>query len=183
MKKLALVLASILIMLSLASCAGAGYEAPIKNYFKAIQNENPEKMYNAIFDPFYAEYKLDEMDEDDTDELLDECKDAVKAAYDELEEEYGKNIKITYKVENVRKFTKSDVTYLGEYLEENYDYEAKKVQDVAVLTVQSRVIGDEDNEADTADVVVIKVSGKWYYSQIFSSLDGVKRAIRDVKWD
>lgn len=184
MKKLSLILALVLVMLTFASC-GASYEAPLKNYFSAIQNENPEKMYKATFDPFYAEYILDQrdLDDDETDELVDECKDMVKETYDSLEDKYGKNIKITYKVENVRKFKKADVTYLGQYLEDEYDYDAKKVKDVVVLTVKSRVIGDEDNEAETSDVVLIKVSGKWYYSQIFSSLSSVKEAIREAKWD
>lgn len=185
MKKLSLILAFVLVMLSLASCGSAGYEAPVKNYFSAIQNENPEKMYKAVYDPFYIEYALEErdLDEDETDELLDECKDMVKDAYERLEDNYGKNIKITYKLEDVRKFTKADVNYLGTYLEDEYDYDAKKVQDVVVITATSRVIGEEDNEAETAEAVVIKVSGKWYYSQIFSGLSDVKSAIREAKWD
>ncbi len=184
MKKLSLILALVLVMLTFASC-GAAYEAPVKNYFAAIQNENPEKMYKAVYDPFYIEYALEQqdLDDDETDELVDGCKDMVKEAYDRLEDNYGKNIKITYKVEDIRKFTRNDVAYLGEYLEDKYDYDAEKVKDVVVLTVNSRVIGDEDNEAETSEVVVLKVSGKWYYSQILSSLSGVKEAIRAAKWD
>ncbi len=185
MKKISLILALVLVMLTLAACGSASYEAPVKNYFNAIQNENAEKFYRAVYDPFFIEYSLErnDLDDDETDELIDMCKDTVKESLDSLEDKYGKNIKITYKLENVRKFTKEDVAFLAEYLDKNFDYDAEQVQDAVVLTVKTRAIGEKDNEASTTEAVVLKVSGKWYYNRIFSGLKAVKEAIRTIKWD
>lgn len=178
MKKLAAILAFVLVLLTFTACGSAAYEKPMKNLMNAIINNDPEKYCAAFVDPFYEEYLKDQnKDLDDMDDIVKEYKSQVKEISKQFKDSYGDNIKVKYEIDRVRKFTKEDVTFLGEYLDEKFDYDAKAVKDVVVITGYTRITGDEASEKEPFEEVMIKVNGKWYISFELGSLSAVKSAI------
>ena len=177
MKKLSAILALVLVLLTFTAC-GAGYEKPMKNADKAIINADHEKYVKTFLDPFYAEYLMDKDDDlEDEDDIVKNYKDTVKEISKSMSKTYGDHIKVSYEIENVRKFTKEDIKFLGEYMDDKYDYEKGSVSNIVVVSGYKRTTGDDASEKDYFEEVMIKVKGKWYNSLIFSSLDSVKSAI------
>ena len=95
--------------------------------------------------------EMDEyVDQEDMDDMLES-----------LEEEYGKNIKISYKILDKEKIEKDDLEDVQEKIEKYYD-EKVKVSAGYKVTVKSTVKGKEDSETDTDTMSVYKIDGKWY---------------------
>lgn len=137
----------IILIAILASVLGGGYEAPIKNMFKGMQKADLKTYLKA-----YPEFMgiSDYVDQDDMDEMLES-----------LEKEYGKNIKISYKVLDKEKIEKDNLEKVQKKIENYYD-EKVKVTAGYKVEVKSTIKGKDDSETDTSTMKVYKIDGKWY---------------------
>lgn len=141
------VLALIIILIIIIANVAGGYKTPINNMFKGMQKANL-KTYLKAFPEFM---EMDEyVDQDEMDEMLES-----------LEDEYGKNIKISYKILDKEKIDKDDLEDVQEKIEKYYDEEVKVSKGYKV-TVKSTVKGKDDSESDTDTMSVYKIDGKWY---------------------
>lgn len=122
------------------------YEEPIKNYFKGMEKADAE-IYLSAF-PEFMDY---EYDDDDMEDLLYA-----------LEDEYGEDIKITYKIKENEEYEKEDLEYVQEYIYERYDEEVK-VTSGYNLKVTATVEGDDDEDTDSSNMYVYKIDGEWKY--------------------
>ena len=90
------------------------------------------------------------IDQDDMDDMLKS-----------LEKEYGKNIKISYKIIDTEKIKKDDLEKVKEKVSKYYDKDVK-ISEGYKVTVKSTIKGKDDSETDTDDMKVYKIDGKWY---------------------
>lgn len=138
---------------------GKGYEKPIKTLAKGIEQDDGEIIQGAF-----------------TETALDWSKEYSGLSSRELEKNWSsswrynisgedledEDIKVKYKIVDVKKLDKDDIKDLKKEQKESYgfrdDITAARELDV-VFTVY--VDGDEEEETDMT-VTVIKVDGKWY---------------------
>lgn len=141
------VLALVVLLIVIIANISGGYKTPISNMFKGMQKANLKTYLKA-----YPEFmEMDEyVDQEDMDDMLES-----------LEEEYGKNIKISYKILDKEKIEKDDLEDVQEKIEKYYDAKVK-VSAGYKVTVKSTVKGKEDSETDTDTMSVYKIDGKWY---------------------
>ena len=103
----------------------------------------------------------DVMKEDLEDYITDDKLDDMK---EDLEDEYGKNIKISYKILDKEKIDKDDLKEVQEDLEDEYE-DAKKnkvnVTDGYKLSVKLTIKGKDDKDSDTVTMKIYKIGGKW----------------------
>ncbi|HOZ54600.1 MAG TPA: hypothetical protein PK993_00930 [Clostridia bacterium] len=140
-------LAVIVLLIVLISNIFGGYKTPISNMYKGMQKADL-KSYLKAYPEFMGMDKY--IDQDDMDDMLKS-----------LEKEYGKNIKISYKIIDTEKIKKDDLEKVKEKVSKYYDKDVK-ISEGYKVTVKSTIKGKDDSETDTDDMKVYKIDGKWY---------------------
>jgi DNA-directed RNA polymerase subunit M/transcription elongation factor TFIIS len=142
---------AVLVLTLIINIVSGGWKTPIDNYFKGMQKADA-KMYLKAFPEF--------LDKDDT---ID--KEYMKDMLENLEDEYGKNIKIKYEVTKKEKIKKDDLSKVQEYIEKKYD-EKVKVSAGYEVKVKATIKGKDDEDTDTQKMYVYKIDGKWKYFSV-----------------
>lgn len=143
-----IIAAIIIVLIILFSTFGKGWEKPIKNYFKGMEKAKAETYLKA-----YPEF-MDMSDKIDDEDLEDRL--------DNLEDEYGEKIKISYKIAKKEKIKKSELDDVTEYIKKTYE-EDVKVSKGYEVKVKATIKGKDDDETDTQKLYVYKIDGKWCY--------------------
>lgn len=183
MKKLSLTIALAFIVLAFCSCGASGYEAPLATYFDAIEDENAGKYYNIFVDPYLEKYLYASQSETvkNEDDILNLMEKEVTEKNDGFKDRVGNNFNFKYEVTRVREFHSEDIGYFAKYLDKEYDYDSKAVENAVILFVDYRASGDKDTEKVLSEeFVMIQISGKWYMSYLIDTLDEVKDAIEET---
>jgi|BioPla2DNA2_1021312.scaffolds.fasta_scaffold00019_76 hypothetical protein len=142
------VFAALVFLSIVVSVLGSGYKKPLDNFCKAFNKEDAKYLVKA-----YPEIYTEEYDEDD---MEDDLKDVLE----ELEDKYGKNIKLKYKVNDKEKIDKDDLEDLEDNIE-NYLDETVKISRGWELEVEFTVKGKKKERTKEIDVYVVKMDGKW----------------------
>ncbi|MBP3502638.1 MAG: zinc ribbon domain-containing protein [Clostridia bacterium] len=140
----------ILLVIIIALCSG-GYKKPLDYMCKGMQKAD-SKTFLKAFPAVMTEDLEDSIDNDYLEKQLES-----------FEDEYGKNIKITYKILDKEKIDKEDLEDLQENLEDKYEDSKKKCKVSAgyKLSVKMTIKGKDDKETDTSTINVYKIGGKW----------------------
>jgi len=138
--------AVVIIIAIIISIVSSAWKKPIDNYFKGMQ-KGDLKTYEKAFPDFYN----DKMN-------LDE--DYMEKMKDNLEDEYGEKIKITYKVTKKENIKKDDLSKVQEYIEKVYD-EDVKISAGKEVKVKATIKGKDDSDTDTQKMYIYKINGKW----------------------
>lgn len=103
------------------------------------------------------------------EEILDmgDFIDAYDEQYEEyvlpaLEEEFGENIRVKYKVTDEDELSERKMEDLRDYLKDQYDVSRRDVKKAYEVEIEATVIGDKDEDTDSMDCVVVNIAGKWY---------------------
>jgi hypothetical protein len=97
---------------------------------------------------------------EDEDDLVDMMEESFDMIHEQWEEEYGDDIKISYKIKDAKKMDKDDLEDLqDEYDDADIDIDIKQAYEVEV---EVTIKGDDDDDEEDMDLVIIKVGGKWY---------------------
>lgn len=124
------------------------YEEPIKNFFEGME-KGSAKTYLKAF-PEFA--KMDTVIKEETlEEMLEE-----------FEEEYGKNIKITYEIEDKEEVEEEDLETMEKYFSKQLKADVKVTKGYK-LDVEAKIKGDDDEEVDSQEMYVYEIDGEWYY--------------------
>ena len=127
--------------------AQSDYKTPISNYFEGMEKANAETYKKA-----YVKFVADDMDLD-----KDDMEDMIEA----FEDEYGKNIKISYEIKDKEKIESDDLKVVEEYVEEKYD-EKVEISDGYELDIKATIEGEDDSETTRKNTMyVYKVDGEW----------------------
>lgn len=136
----------VILLAIIISSISSGWKKPLDNYFKGMEKGNL-KTYSKAFPDFYNE-KMD-LDDDDMEKM-----------HDNLEDEYGEKIKITYKITKKENIKKDDLKNVQEYISKVYD-EDVKVSAGKEVKVKATIKGKKDEDTDTQKMYVYKIDGKW----------------------
>ena len=133
---------------------GKGYLKPMDNYFKGLEKAKADTFVKAF--PDFMNMS-DSIDDDDLEDRLDD-----------LEDTYGENVKISYKVKKKEKVKKDDLSTVQEYIEEYYDEEVK-VSAGYELKLAVTYKGKKKDKTSTDKYYVYKINGKWSYFNVSPS--------------
>lgn len=164
------VIAVVLVIVIIVVCTSItpGYEKPIDNMCKAISKNDGKALANA-FPEYLNDMIEDKMDSDydDIEEYYEE--ELLYNIVDRLEDEYGENIKVKYKVLKKKEIKNSELKDLEDDIEDLYD-EKVDVEKGYEVKVKMTVKGKDDDEEDTDWINVYKIDGKWCIEGIGSML-------------
>ena len=134
------------------------YDANYEGKSGQIKNLAPEEYWDWVDDKY-------EIDAKDVKEYYD---DEIKEdRVDDLEDEYGKNYKVTFKKDDQDDVKKKDLKKIAEFLKEKYDIKKDDVK--AAVKVDGELVikgSEDDDDDDVEDAYVIKIGGKWYYAYV-----------------
>ncbi|MDE6426097.1 MAG: hypothetical protein K2K89_08175 [Ruminococcus sp.] len=140
------------------SSLSGGYKKPVKDYVKAVNNCDMAKMLSvAVPESKMKELKKEAKDSIiDYDAFLDKMDDALEKAIEELEDDYGKNVKFSIKITDKEKVKGDDLNELKEEYENEFDAEIKKAYKInAEITIK----GKDDKKTEDTSLYVVKVKG------------------------
>ena len=125
------------------------YEQPVKNVVEGLVEANSEKFLKA-----FPDYISDQMKTMFTEEYL-------KATVSKAEEEYGANIKMTYKVLDKNDISEEDLREMEEEVKESFGKEIRITKGYK-LGVEITTKGDKAEDKEEDVFKVYEIDGKWY---------------------
>lgn len=149
----------VIVLLSLIF-GGGGYTAPIDALID-VTFEGKAKKIKDLAPADYWEWYEEEYDED-IDEIIDEAEDDFDSMLDYLEEMYGDNIRVSYKVKDKKALSDRRLEGIAESLADKYDLDEDKFTAGYELELEMTIKGSEGKDEDETEVTVIKYKGKWY---------------------
>lgn len=155
-----IVVVLILIVVLVICLGGGGPEKALDNYISVLYNGKVNKL-EKLAPAEYWEYLEDESDVSmkDVEEQMEELN---KTLIRGLEDEYGDNIKVSYKILEKDDASSSDLDEMKDYIKSNYDIPKKSVTDAVELEVELTVRGDDDEETTESTFYAVKVDEDWY---------------------
>ncbi|MDE6034676.1 MAG: hypothetical protein K2G36_02035 [Ruminococcus sp.] len=141
-----------------SAVSGAGYKKTVKDYIKAMNKCDTKKLLSVTM----PESKLKEIKKQtkdsvvDWDALLDKVDDALEDSLENLEDDYGKNVRYSIKITNKEKVKGDELDEIQEEYEEIYDAEIKKAY---LLDAEVTVKGKKDEKTNDTSFYVVKVKG------------------------
>ena len=135
-------------------------EKALDNYISVVCNGKVNKL-EKLAPAEYWECLEDENDVSmkDAEEQMEELN---KTLIRGLEDEYGDNIKVSYKILENDDASSSDLDSMKDYIKSNYDIPKKSVTDAVELEVELTVRGDDDEETGESTFYAVKVDEDWY---------------------
>ena len=137
------------------------YKKAIKGYIAVEFGKATEKQYEASRPKEYWDLVEDDMDMD-VDEMYENYEEDNEELVEYLEEEYGDDYKVTFKIKEADKLSKKKLKDAKDYAEAFWDVNKKDVKVGYKVKVEITIKGDEDKDSDTVKAVVVKIDGKWY---------------------
>ncbi len=154
------VVALLLVIILVKACvAGGSYDQPFKDMQKLINKKSTsvDKYIDALTPKFMSKaYKdaikvLKKSDyKDDIKDMYEEAEEKLEDIFDEMKDQYGKNVKITYKVTDKDKLDKDEL----EDIQDNY-------RDLgSLLSAAKTAIKENDDLSDKEADKLKKIIGK-----------------------
>lgn len=157
---------ALIILIILISTLGAGYKKPIGNFLKAIEEKDPKAYVKTIPDFEYDYYKKKLKDSDKYDKPEDLFEEQLEKSLEELEDDYGKKIKLSYKVVDKEKLDDDDLKDIKKIFKENYDEKSVDVSKGYEVDVEVKVKGKDDKDEEDVTFTVVKVNGDWVIYEV-----------------
>ncbi|MBD5159353.1 MAG: hypothetical protein HDT23_03825 [Ruminococcus sp.] len=164
--------AVVAVAIGVSNVAGAGYKKPVKDFVKAINKCDSKKLLSVVM----PESQLKEIKKEvkdsiiDWDALLDKVDEALEEEMEELEDDYGKNVKFSAKIVNKKKVKGDDLEDIQEEYDDSFDAEVKKAYK---LKVEVSIKGKKDSDSDKISVYVVKVKGDGWKIYDFDNSTGI----------
>ncbi|MBE6718907.1 MAG: zinc ribbon domain-containing protein [Ruminococcaceae bacterium] len=156
------VVAIVALIIIISAFSGGGYNKAIDNLIDVSMYGKIDKIEKLAPKEFWDMVK----DEEDLSvkKFIDAIEDAeiVEEMIESMEDEFGKNVKVTYKVTEEEELDKDDLKELKEHLKETYDVSKKDVKKAYELELEMKIKGSEDKDEDETDLVVVKIGNNWY---------------------
>jgi len=159
----------IVLIIIISSASGAGWKSALNNYIDVTIHGKVEKI-EKLAPKEYWDYREDETDRD-LDDIKDDFEDNVDDLLDRLEDEYGKRIKVSYKVEDKKTLSKHKLEKIADALNDQYDIKESSVKKAIEVELEMTIKGSEDDDDDEVEFTFVKIGSKWYMISYYSNGD------------
>ena len=157
----AAILVAVIALFAIIGSSSKAYLKPV-NYMMEMTQGNFKNLEKCAPKEYweYMEEEGDMSNEDLKEEIEEnEVGDNIK---EQLEETYGKNVRMKYKVTDKDKLSDKKLSNIKDGLKENYDIAKKSVKKAYKLELEITTKGSEDEDEDEAEIIVVKIGNKWY---------------------
>jgi len=151
-----LIIAAVLVILF----AGGNAEKTTKDFLMAAYNFDYSVIEKNSFIDIEKYYEIEE--DINAGELKDRVKETKDEAINDIEKEYGKNIKFDVKVTDSKELSKSDADDVIADYKEYEDYFKGDIKSVVEVTVDVTFKGDTSEDTNTLEIYAVKSGMKWY---------------------
>ena len=152
--------AGVLTLILILLLTAKPYKSALNRELKYYNGKATERTIQKSYPKDYWEYMEDEYDMT-AEDRFESYEDYVDDMIEELEEEYGRNVRISYKVKNKDKLSDKKLNNLKDYYK-GYDMAKKKLTKAYELELEITIKGSDDKEVLDAEAIVYKYAGKWY---------------------
>lgn len=167
----------VIVVLIVALTAGGGYKSAINNYIDVMIKGQVNKL-DKLAPQEYWEYYEDNYDMN-IDDLEKDAEDMVDTIIDMLEEEYGDNVRVSYKVTKEDKLTDNELNEIREGVNDRYGIARKSVTEGYDISFDTTVKGNDDEMTSEASAYIVKIDGGWYLTDTSGHL-GLDAGISDL---
>ncbi len=198
MKKLLCILLSLLLMLSFAACesedddddrrssrrskkgeatsdtdsgsnSSSDYEDAIELMMKVYECDISKSELKSMFPDVLWDYF-----EEEEGMTLDDCYDMISEGLEDeradLEEEFGEDFKIEYKILSQTDVDEDEFEEFKEYMEEYYGMDTDSFGACYEVEIKGTISGENDEETSEMTYHVVEFDGSWYIAEIL--MDG-----------
>ncbi len=162
------VVAVVVVIILISSLFGNGYKKAIDNFLDFSVKGDVDVLEKLAPEDFWEELE-DEYDVKIKD-IEDTLEDVLEAQIEKLEDDYGKNVKVKYKVIEKEKMDEDDLDDIKDTLKDSYGIAKKSVKKGLEVELEVTIKGKEDEDTQEIDLTLVKIGGNWYYTAIFSQL-------------
>lgn len=141
----------IIIISAVSSAVSNAFKKPIDMMFEGMVKSKAELIVKSMYD--------EEMLEDnkvDYDDMVDKFDDSMDDISDALEDEFGKHVKITYKVLKKKELKKKAIDNYEDMYKDSYDFKAH-IEKGYEVKIEARIKGSDDDDKDKMEFTVLKI--------------------------
>lgn len=147
-----------------------GYKKAVKNYVDVKYKwEYSDERIAALAPKEYWDY-LEDADGTEVDDVIDTLEDSADYWIDLYEDEYGDDLRVSYKIKDKDEITDGKLKKIARALHDKYDIKKSSVKKGFDIELEIAFKGSEDEDEDEDEFAVIKIDDKWY--PIWYSIDG-----------
>ena len=150
----------IILIIIIASVAGNGYKKAIDNYMDVLIYGKADKI-EKLAPKEYWDYCEENYDTDITD-IIDQFEDSYEYLSDNLEEEYGKNVKVRYKITDKDDLSDKKLNTIRDNLKDEYGIAKKSVTKAYKIDAEMTLKGSDDEDTEDMTLIIVKIGGSWY---------------------
>lgn len=175
----AICVVALILIIVLCSMLTGGYAKPVENMFEAIQKKDGELMMES-----YSEYEVDykaEAYDMSKKEVSKYYKEIAKGSYDLVKEEYGRDFKIKVSIEDKEKIEKDDLKDIEEILQIKFDKKKLEVTKGYVLDCDIEIKGDDDEDTESGEFLVLKIDGEWCITDVLDADDDFAEILENLE--
>ena len=155
------VVAALILIVVLVIClSGSGPEKALDRYMDVFYYGKSSRI-EKLAPKEYWDY-LEENEDMDIEDAEDQVKTFYKTIIRGLEDEFGDDIKISYKVTEIDDVKKSTLDKMKDKIKSTYDIPKKDVTDAVEMEVEMTIKGDDDKDSDDITLYAVKIDGDWY---------------------
>lgn len=158
---------AILVVIIILLCllfGGGSYKTPLDNFVKACEDGDGDALKDLLPGDF-----IDIIEDSKLLKKQFDFDDMAEDVKDDLEDEYGKKIKVSYKINDKEKLDEDELediedtynNYFAGLLDDDEEYKVKEGYD---LDITFKIKGNEDDDEEDVDITVVKVNGDWVMS-------------------
>ncbi|MBR6633474.1 MAG: zinc ribbon domain-containing protein [Clostridia bacterium] len=167
------VVAVVLVIIIASAIFGNGYEKAIDNFVDASMY-GKAKAVKALAPKEVWEYIEEEYDVT-PDAVADYYEEMSEGSMEALEEEYGKNIKVSYVLDEADEVDEYQYDEIKDKLKE-CGVKRKNIKKAVEVEAEMKIKGKEDADTAEVELVFVKIGGDWYY------YEGIESIISLVSW-
>lgn len=150
----------VLIVVLVLVFSGGGYKKSIDTYIKALTTGDSD-LIEALAPEEYWDY-MAEKSVVSTNKVVSAYAKTYDTYNDKLEDTFGKDLRITYKITDEDSLSKSQLNNIRDTVNGTYDIANKSVTEGYELELEVTFQGKKDERSQEATVYVVKIDGKWY---------------------
>lgn len=150
----------IILIIILTSVISNSYKKAIDNYLDVLIRGQADKI-EKLAPKEYWEYYEDEYDTDLND-IVDSFENTYEYLSEALEKEYGKNIKVSYKITDKNELSDKKLSVIRDTLKDDYGIAKKSVSKAYKVEIKMTIKGSDDKDTEETDLIVVKIGSGWY---------------------
>ncbi len=137
--------------------SGGGYKGAVKDFMSVMCDGKASKIEKLAPEEFWEEEDID------VDDVVEGYEEYHEEFLENLEDEYGDDVKLSYDFKDSKKMDKDDLEDLAESISDNYDYiDEDDVTAAYEVELETTIKGDDDDDEDDMELIVAKIGGDWY---------------------